>query len=389
MIDLIVYLVVFAFTSLLFFIGDRIEEKSRIFLDILSISILCMLAALRSGDVGTDTGGYFQPMINAAISTGSIKEYMEESWIVAGWSKRIVSQYEIGFSMVVWIISKLSGSVVAVQFFIQALIVGPLYYVVRKSKCAPVWLCMLAYDLLLFNNSLNVIRQSVACSFVVLSLYFWSVRDRLKCFIWMAVAVLFHKSALLGILIILLYEFVQRDNVKDINLIDVKQDDKAFRVVFVTVVGIMLLVGIKFIIRIANIMGFANYTGYLGGGASIKLMPNQIISRLPGLLIILLNYNNLKKHTDKGPFYITMSIYAMIAGHFYGESIVGGAAYGGRIASYFTIYNIFGYSAAASKGKYRTIFTIALIAYMLSYWWFYYVYSGVDATVPYMILGGF
>ena len=382
-----IYLAVFAVTSLLFKLGEKVKKKQRIFLDLLAIVMLCMLAGLRAETVGTDTGGYFQPTINAALSSHSMYEYMNSTWMVRGFYHKIVSQYELGYSLFVWLTAKLFHSVAAVQFCVQMLIVTPLYFVLRKRGDTCVWLAMLVYDLFFFNNSLNAIRQSVAMSFVVVALFYWTQKEKKKSLLWVVLGTLFHTSALIIVFIIAVYEFIQRDKKQKVNLWGVQIEEQKLRALIVIIVGILLLVGVQIVVVVMQVVGLGDYVGYLGNGSAIEFMPNQIISRFPGLLLLLFNYKILEKRSGQAKFFVTMAAYSIIFAQLYGNSFDGGAFYGGRISHYFAIYNVFGYSIAASNGKYRKILTLLVIAYALFYWWFYYALRGMDGTVPYMILG--
>lgn len=379
---MIIYIVAFSASTILFIFGEKVRREQRFIVDIIAIGILCVVAGMRAGNVGTDTGGYLQPTIQAALSKDTIYDYMNTSWIFAGWSHRMVGQYEIGFSLFIWFVTKIFQNVIITQLCLQLLMVFPIYYVCRNRNTGSVWLPMLIYDLMFFNNSLNSIRQSVAISFLLLMFHFWEKNNKRKALVALGIGIIFHMSAIIGIIFILLYEFVKNGKIlkKDTIIIT----DRKVRVMLLVTLGIIGLCIIKYVIMLLETIGIGKYVGYLGNGDAIKLKINQIISRLPGLLIVLCNTKNIDKKNNNSGFFILMIAYSMIAGQLYGDSAVGGALYGGRIAKYFSAFNILSFPDAIEGGKYKKEQYSILICYLAFYWWFYYVFKGTDNTVPYV-----
>ena len=110
---------------------------------------------------------------------------------------------------------------------------------------------------------------------------------------------------------------------------------------------------------------------------------NQILYKLPGLIILLFNFKNVEKCTSDSMFYVAMAAYSIIMSQFFGTA--GAGFYGGRIAQFFAEFNIIIYPTMVKKGKYRKILTILLVLYLIIYWYIYYVISGIDSTIPYQI----
>lgn len=98
---------------------------------LLRVLIPCILAGLRADTIGTDVKVYVEPMYNAAKKSHSLSTYMNQRWFVI-WRYMYVNKFEIGFSLMVFLVQKLGGSFALVLFFIQLLIVAPIYIGLRK-----------------------------------------------------------------------------------------------------------------------------------------------------------------------------------------------------------------------------------------------------------------
>ena len=374
---MLIYIGLFIFTTLIFRCGDFVKQKKRIFVDALGIFLLCLIAGMRASSVGTDTATYLQPSITFAISAHDFASFWHSSWIQWGYAVMTISQYEIGYVLVIWICSKVFHTIGTVQFVVELLMIAPLYYVLRKNRDCSVWLGMLTWELLFYNSSFNMIRQTMACSFLVLSYYFWGI-DKRKSVIWLVVATLFHKSGLLGIGIFIIYYFI---NSYKGGYISAKRH-KFARLIIVICAGIGILVFSEGIALFLRVIGLGGYIPYISFRSSTILW-NQILYKLPGLLILLFNYRNVEKCTTDSMFYIAMVMYSIIMSQFYGAA--GAGIYGGRISLFFAEFNVIIYPTMVKRGKYREILTLLLILYLIIYWYVYYVISGIDSTIPYVV----
>ncbi|WP_288162057.1 EpsG family protein [Dubosiella newyorkensis] len=382
-----IYLLVFFVSTLLFIYSEKFENRKRLVIEILAVMILCILAGSRNGSVGTDTGGYLQPLIYSAINSENFEDFLNSSWIASGWSERIVSQYEIGFTIFIYTISKIFRSVFVSQFFVQLAIVLPVYYVLKHTQKIPLWLGMLVFDFLLYNNTLNLIRQSVCNSLCFLVLFYWMKRDFKISLIWLLIAFFFHKSAVIELLIIGIYSIIDYMNTNKTKTGNKHFINEYTIGVIIIGIGVIFVVNINTFIAILSSVGFKNYIGYLGGGNSIVFNLKQIINKLPALFIVIYNFKSYNKIKDSlGLFYIIMVSYWIITSQFYGDTMVGGFLYGGRIGTFFIITNTLSFPEAIIVGKHRNFQSVFLISYLLIYWWYYFVYSGVDATLPFSLI---
>ena len=113
-------------------------------------------------------------------------------------------------------------------------------------------------------------------------------------------------------------------------------------------------------------------------------MPNQIVLRLPIIILLIIRWRRILTEDELAPFYGSMIVLDLLA-----SQLISINVYAFRIASFFSEYNMLSYSALVYAGnrKYRTNRYVTLfyvLAYMVYYWIYYYVITGTHATFPYM-----
>lgn len=368
-----IYILTFITTTLLFAVSSKIKKNQRVYIEVIGLLLLCSIAGLRAASVGTDTTAYFRPICNAAISSTGFKEYLSYSWYINSWSPRTVSQYEIGFVLFVYIVGAISKSVFFIQFCVQCLIVLPIYYVVKKCNKIPLWFSMIVFELLFYNESFNMIRQSIAMSFIFSCVYLWSINKRKQSFIFLITAISFHSSAIIGFIIIGLFEFV-------------KKGKRRNRVIYNFNLFLAIAFGFSFLFLNNIIANFLQHTslnrfaGYILG--NVELMPNQILIRLPLLILFGVTYiTKSYKKIENFDFYFLSLIYCIILSQFTSVN-----TFGGRISQYFSEIGIISYPFITVNLKYKKITTILLLLYLGVYWFYYYIYSGSGETIPYVFL---
>ena len=127
-----IYIVCFLISCSFFWLSEKCKGKfAKNGIAIIAILIPCLLAGLRADTIGTDVKVYVEPMYNAAKESHTLSAYMNQRWFVI-WRYMYVNKFEIGFSLMVFLIQKLGGSFAMVLFFIQLLIIAPIYVGLKK-----------------------------------------------------------------------------------------------------------------------------------------------------------------------------------------------------------------------------------------------------------------
>ena len=197
---LTIYLITFLASAVFFYSESRINrERYKIILIVFGLLLPCFLAGTRAETIGVDTAGYAQPMFSLAVQSDSYQEYVNSEWS-RSWLVRSPSDIEVGFTLMVYVIAKISGSLQLLLGITQALTVVPIYICLRKQAKGYEWLGMLAYYFLFYNMTLNMMRQWIAISFLLLGYAYLIGNKPLVTFILGLCAVFFHKTALIGLL---------------------------------------------------------------------------------------------------------------------------------------------------------------------------------------------
>lgn len=372
-----IYIIGFIISTLLLSFSNKIVERQRWLFTCIALIIPCCIAGFRAESIGTDVYNYLAPMTNAAISSDNLVDYMNTSWYRV-YRNLYVSNYEIGFSLLVYVIAKVFKNIYAVQFGIQAITIIPLYIACSKLKNKfPLWLCILTYYCLIFNTSLNLMRQAIGMAFIFLGYVYFSNHEKKKCIIVTIIAVLFHTSALLGIIIYFFFYFVNDDHLLDLRL-GKKRSYNYINMIIVIAIGFILIVSVNGVVNTLSSLGLGKYIGYING--ELHFMPNQFISRLPIFILFLYAWGKCKNTNNNMNFLFIMLYFDLLCSQFTSVN-----SFGGRIALYFSQFQILTYPTIYLATKKNKFVLFLLIAYMAFYWWFYYVYSGVNATVPYVM----
>lgn len=378
-----IYIVFFLISCFLIWLSEK--SPSRYIgklLAFIAILLPCILAGMRADTIGTDVRVYVEPMYNAAKQSNSFSSYMDQRWYVI-WRYMYVNKFEIGFTTLVYLIEKLGGALGAVLFFIHALILAPIYLgLKRMKKSYPVYFGMLVFYLLFYNTSLNMMRQWIAMSILFYGLSYLIINEKKKYFITIVVACLFHTSALMGLVIYFLhmYSQKQREYIKIANF----KLSGSLAPVKVFIYGCIVLLSLNVITFLLRTFGLAKYAGYIQGNGSIYFIPNQIIFRLPIIILFIIRWRRILKEDELAPFYGSLLVLDLLA-----SQLISINVYAFRIASFFSEYNMLSYSALVYAGnkKYRTnryVTLLYVLAYMVYYWTYYYVITGTHATFPYM-----
>lgn len=378
-----IYIVYFLISCSFFWLSEK--SKSRFVrngLAIIAILIPCILAGLRADTIGTDVKVYVEPMYNAAKKSHSLSTYMNQRWFVI-WRYMYVNKFEIGFSLMVFLVQKLGGSFALVLFFIQLLIVAPIYIGLRKiHKPYPICFGMLVFYYLFYNTSLNMMRQWIAMAILFMAFSYLILEEKKKYCILTLVACLFHTSAILGFAILIVYVYCtkKREYIKIANF----KLDESMAPIKIFVYGCIVLLSLNIIAVILSHIGLSKYIGYIQGNNGLYLLPNQILLRLPVILLFIIRWRKILKEDKLAPFYG-----AMIALDLLTSQLMSINTYAFRIGSFFSEYNILSYPALVYAGNRkckanRYMALLYVIAYLAYYWIYYYVITGTHATFPYV-----
>ena len=380
---MIIYLVGFAASTALIALGEKKKAKHFILLSALALLIPCLISALRASNIGTDTTVYLKPLTHSAIQADNIVDFFRSYWYYS-WRNVYVKDYEIGFSLLVYLSAKSTNSMVAVQFVVSAFIVIPIYATLtRNRKTIPVWLGMLVFYLFFFNSTLNMMRQWIAMSFLLLAFQFLIEKKWGLTFLLSLCAMTFHLSSVIALLVYVFFWLLHLVRNKEFAMGNFRISGKMLVVCLISAVCFLALLNLDLVIKLMEMVGFTRFSNYLAGD-QMRILPGQILFRLPLILFFALNWKDFRRFTPHSAFYMGMLLMDVVV-----SQLISVDVYSFRIGYYFTIYLLLGipmlYSSIHSPVK-RSIYTTLLVSYLVFYWYYNHVLFLRHQTYPYSFL---
>lgn len=197
-----IYVSVFLITCISTNLAEKKFKKGKnvlaVFFSAIAILIPSLVAGVRANTVGKDVLEYAVRTFDYAKSSGTFAHMQS------------VCHEPTGYQLLAYLLSKVFNDAGYLLFFSQLLVVCPVYIVAYKyRKYYPMWLTMCSYMLLFFNDSLNVMKQSVAAAFILLCYCFIKEKKYIKSGVSFVVAYFFHSSAIIGLMFLLLSKLIQ------------------------------------------------------------------------------------------------------------------------------------------------------------------------------------
>lgn len=356
--SLIFYITSFSLSGFLFYIGSLNKKNSFNIVSIIALIIPICIATFRYG-VGTDYFSYLNGFYRA--ESYSIYNNFIDNGI-----------FESGF----YIITKIAivmGNYRSMFALSSILTLVPIYYVFSKHRgIESVTLGMILYLCIYFPTSLNIMRQYIALAFVVLSFDFIFKRQFIKFVITILIASLFHKTA---IIVLLLY-FLWSKNNEIFNIL--KMCVAIFLLIFIAIYYI------DFLEILSSINGFENYSIYLTNEVSGQ--NRDIYLKFVVFIMIFLIRKPLIKYDERNKFYLLLLVFDLIIS-FTGYS----SPFIKRFSLYFGIAQLFLLASApkAFKGKTVKMLIYFLICiYGILYFVLIYYLLGQSDIFPYKLNEG-
>lgn len=200
----IIYLLVFSCAILFFWMSrqtySNISSRGNMFLRkiFLCVGVLlpCLLAGLRANSVGIDVEVYIVPHMRAACSPNvhSLFDCFEALDMAP----------EYLYMLLVYFCSRFTADEGFLLFMIQFFTIVPLALAAWKLRDRiSVPLAMGTYLFCFYNNTLNMMRQSIACAFILLGAVCYldnGVKLNKKSIACFVIACLFHKTGIIGVI---------------------------------------------------------------------------------------------------------------------------------------------------------------------------------------------
>lgn len=371
-----IYLICFAISIFLLCIPIK-NKTGKLIMVFFSILITCCLAGFRALSVGTDTSDYPLSMYKLAQHS-SYGIYMKSRFMHM-WKEEYVYDMGIGYSTLIYAITKVFNSFTAILFFTAAIIEICVYkaiFILFKPKYRPISVAL--FYLLFYNASLNNMRQSLAMAILLLGFAFLIVHDK-KWFLFALIGVTFHKTAICGLIVYVIFailEYIKYNKIRIGN----GYGKKIIMVIFLVMLTAYFIFNIDVTRNILSKIGLARFLNYFSGAINISI--GRIVLELPMLLVIIANWKYMEKKSLKY-FILAYSCINLIMSQINTMNVLAW-----RISAYISIYVIVLFPLAIAeckKTKRVRLEKMFLYGYGIVYWFYYYYINNLHETLPYLL----
>lgn len=375
----LIYIAIFALSLCSFYLAEYFEKKGYYNVIgygfvIIGIIIPCLLAAFRASCVGTDTV-YYEEFYDYATKVHPFSLYCT------------TTDNEILFDGLIYFCANQLRSYHAFLFLCQFLIITPIYFFSielrrRTDVNISTTAVMYIYFVLFYNMTLNNMRQSIAAAFLLAGIYYYKKPDKFKAIILMVLAVCFHNSAVVGIVLIVISGFplrYKKANARKLSLI---------ALIIFFIIAIALLPQLSEMAYNNQMIPYTIYhyaERYFVGEGRVNMTMGKIAMLICRSILLL--YPLLCGKTGDFKEYKSSEIQVILGTTIFVSFFT---IYQNILAYRVTIYQDFFfmsflpqflYSEDYARSDVRKLFYIFFI---FLYWGFYYIYEGWNGTYPYI-----
>lgn len=375
---MVIYIFTFLLSAILFRIYEKHSDKKYAkWIAMIAILIPAILAGCRAEVIGTDVRTYVIRYYEEARYSSSFIDYFGQH-ITSILSEPLYFLFTyiiaIFFENYHWAL--LGYSIVTITFMFLGM------RRCNKAFGTPIYAGMLIYYLMLYNYSLNLVRQCIAVSVVFYAVTFLFTKEYKKFGLVCLVAVLFHTSAIIAFAFLPMYIILRQD--KHISLL--KQTLQG--VVFLLCLGIVIVFGSRMVQILINAGIIRSWYGeYLSGGkyatsSSTSISLTSMLPQLSYLILLSIHYAFVKSKTQKEKLFFFMNaLIVFIVPYSY---LI--ARFASRLGYYFipvldvSLVNL----SLCYKKDSKTIILLLLSIFVFALWYREIVLLGYNDTIPYI-----
>lgn len=379
-----IYLITFIFSCLSLFVFEKFNGKVKYIFLFIGIFLPAFLAGCRADIIGTDVRNYVEPIQIYASGMSRFTEYINGNIVLL--SGDAFSRIEKGYSTFVFLISRINKSLFLNLFITQFLIIGlTVIGLVKFKKYINISLSfsMFLYYMLFFNISLNLVRQSIAMAIIFCAFPFLLENKWLQFLISIFIATLFHRTAIIGLIVFILYLVL----IRDVQIRKIKFGEKTLCIKwkqlisgFIVLLAAIILIGSSSILNpILHLLNLSNFgLLYSKGFGSFSL--SQTLIRLPFLFLLIFSWKKMENDNLKY-FYFVLTVIDILF-----SQMSGGSSIILRISYYLSIFYIYAIPNEIEvwSSRRRIMLQGIFIIGCLSYWYYMFVLNNYNETVPFI-----
>lgn len=385
-----IYIFTAIISSWIIWIDERISDRNtnlKKWLLFFAILIPAIVAGMRASNIGTDVRTYIAPLQYFANSSDHYNEYINFNGYL--YNGQLFSRFEKGYVSLIYLCSRFDKSLFLTFFVSELLILASLIgglYEFDKINHLSICLGFFIFFTFFYNLSFNLARQCIAMFILLFGFNFLVRKEWIKYICIVLIAMLFHTSAAIGIIFLLIYWFLYDNGGKtSLNLGNFRLSNNDFKVLCITIISLIIIFLPSLLKNIfSSSAAFAIYTNYIPD--TINLSFQQLAIKLPFLIIILIEWRSMRENPLRY-FYLSIAIIDIFLSQFSGQSASASASeFGSRISWYTSIFYIYSVPNALMSDKIknrRLLLTIFLVLFLIVYWIIFTVILNYNETFPY------
>lgn len=367
------YLITFCLSAVLFHLSNSFYKKNQsifVLLAFCSIMSISILAGVRDSTIGTDVLVYGNTVFKLSGEYSSFFAFYN--------GVNEIFRLEPLYMLLNYLISRITNNP-AVFYFALSFIINSFIYIsiLNLKEKINMDLAWCSYLLIFYGQSLNIMRQSLAISAMILGFSYLFLKKEKWAFLFFLISCLSHFSAAFVLIsVLLLYSVFFKF-------------DKPFKyLVLFSIVGVLITIGLQPISQILQFTGILpeRYSIYLVGQKGAGLSVQSIFLKIPFLAIFINQLiNNPKNKEDK--LFIFLFMMLVLDFLFYQLRITNLVF--ARISYYFNAFQIISIPFLIKQMKInyenRIISYISLgyLIYLSTIWYYQIVISGINEIYPY------
>lgn len=333
------------------------------------MATLCLLAGMRSDDMGIDIKVYVMPEYYAAQYSG-IFEY------AARYSSSVSSN--LVYHLYSWIVINATKDFNAYLFFLSLAQVAPVYYVLFKLHPDKMWAGVLAFECVFYCFGFNIVKQCIAMSLLLVSYCYLTKGRPALSVLWFVLAFGCHEMSILGIVF---YPAHYLMGEKSLSSVPTRAAGS------IRLLGILLLVFLVMVVFVAArslLVWLVESTGDYGyqmrnmGSGDIKLTYLVYVAALAAL------YWFYQKARFNYAAVRTEVFLSILGGVIMQLSVITPQAY--RVGMFLLVFSVLAWPALCGNcGSKKAERAVCAIAIFVNVAFFVYVYlvSGAEGLYPY------
>lgn len=357
------YIIIILMVTLATFFAEKARKRWPLvflFMSIVIVVLPAIFAGIRANTVGIDIMVYEKWCFQHCVASESIWEVFQSV------------ELEKSFVLINYIASCFSNDIGVALFMIELVFLTFIYMTAYRCRnVMPMWLFIFAAYCGLYNLSFNLMRQCLAMACMCFAFSYLFVDRSVRKFVFFSIfAILFHKTAILMVAVLLVIEYIStREN-------DSLRLKLAIAFVMSCLVGVLL-----FKVVLSSIPIFSHYLAYATNASWQPIVIKPLV--LADIISIILSYGSYKYGIiDKRVSYsYALTAIVDMSGQFLGAYTLFASRIGMYTCSLQAFYLLYIFSSSHITVRTRVVLmTMFFVAYTSM--WCYFV-KDTGRTVPY------